>query len=158
MRSSTYPYLVSGQTVTAPRTQNTKSPRALSPPTIVAQPDFQLKRTERADLPGRPRRSFSNVTFYVGKVPIFWWPYLYQPLDQSFSYAIAPAYLSSWGPSLLGKITFPIGEKISSTIRLDYRTRRGEALGFDSDVHYGKDDKQSAQAQHLLPAGSESRN
>ena len=45
---------------------------------------------------------------------------------------------------MLGKITFPIGEKISATVRLDYRTRRGEAIGFDSTVHYGKDDKSEA--------------
>jgi hypothetical protein len=34
---------------------------------------------------------------------------------------------------------FPIGDK-SSTLKLDYRSRRGPALGFDSDIHYGKND------------------
>ena len=87
---------------------------------------------------------FKNVTFYIGKVPVFWWPYLYQSLDRSFSYLVAPAYLSSWGPSLLGQITFPIGEKITSTVKLDYRTRRGVALGFDSEIRYGKDDNSLA--------------
>ena len=43
---------------------------------------------------------FQNVTFYVGKVPIFWWPYVYQSLDDAFSFSISPAFLSSWGPSL----------------------------------------------------------
>src|SRR4029078_7176624 len=61
-----------------------------------------------------------------------------------FSYSIAPAYLSSWGPSLLGEITFPIGEKIVGTVKLDYRTRRGVALGFDSEIHYGKEDSSVA--------------
>ncbi len=98
-----------------------------------------------------------NVTFYVGKVPIFWWPYLYQSLDRTFSYLVAPAYLSSWGPSLLGQITFPIGDKITSTLKLDYRSRRGPALGFDSEIHYGKSDDNLAQVIHLLPAGSKSR-
>src|SRR6266481_5844818 len=37
---------------------------------------------------------FQNVTFYIGKVPIFWWPYLYQSLNDAFSFSISPAYLS----------------------------------------------------------------
>ncbi|MEP6975831.1 MAG: LPS assembly protein LptD, partial [Spartobacteria bacterium] len=41
-------------------------------------------------------------------------------------------------------ITFPIGEKITSTLKLDYRSRRGVAIGFDSDIRYGKDDKSIA--------------
>lgn len=140
MRSGTYPYLVSGETIDSTSDAEYKITDGTFTTDDREQPDFQLKARGVRIYPD-DRVIFRNVTFYVGKVPIFWWPYLYQPLDQSFSYAIAPAYLSSWGPSLLGKITFPIGEKISSTIRLDYRTRRGEALGFDSDVHYGKDDK-----------------
>jgi hypothetical protein len=83
---------------------------------------------------------FQNVTFYAGNVPIFWWPYLYQSLDDAFSFSISPAFLSSWGPSLLSQITFPIGEKIKGRLRLDYRARRGVALGFESDMNYGKDD------------------
>src|SRR2546430_5672401 len=82
---------------------------------------------------------FQNVTFYVGKVPIFWWPYMYQSLDDAFSFTISPAYLSSWGPSLLTQVTFPITDDIKGRIRLDYRGRRGVAVGFESDVDYGKD-------------------
>jgi lipopolysaccharide assembly outer membrane protein LptD (OstA) len=48
---------------------------------------------------------FLNVTAYVGKVPIFWWPYLYQSLDNAFSFSISPAYYSTWGPSLLTQVT-----------------------------------------------------
>ena len=49
-----------------------------------------------------------------------------------------PPILVRGGSSLLGEITFPIGEKIVATLKLDYRTRRGIALGFDSEIHYGK--------------------
>src|SRR5213595_4289051 len=82
---------------------------------------------------------FQNVTFYVGKVPIFWWPYMYQSLNDAFSFSIAPADLSSWGPSLLTQITFPITDDIKGRVRLDYRGRRGPAIGFESDTDYGKD-------------------
>ncbi len=143
MRSGTYPYLISGETIASTSDEKYTITNGSFTTDDTQQPDFQLKSTGVRIYPD-DRVIFRNVTFYVGKIPIFWWPYLYQPLDQSFSYAIAPAYLSSWGPSLLGKITFPIGDKIGATVRLDYRARRGEAIGFDSTVHYGKDDKSEA--------------
>src|SRR5438045_9006675 len=47
---------------------------------------------------------FQYVTAYVGKVPVFWWPYLYQSLNDAFSFSISPAYLSSWGPAILTQV------------------------------------------------------
>src|SRR5438132_1105870 len=35
---------------------------------------------------------------------------------------------------------FVIAEKIKGTVRLDYRVRRGAAIGFESEMNYGKDD------------------
>jgi LPS-assembly protein len=83
---------------------------------------------------------FQNVTFYVGQVPIFWWPYIYQSLNDAFSFSISPAFLSSWGPSLLTLVTFPITDRIKGRLRLDYRSRRGPAIGFEATMDYGKDD------------------
>jgi LPS-assembly protein len=85
----------------------------------------------------KDRVVFSNVTFYVRNVPIFWWPYMYQSLDDSFSYMVSPAYLSSWGPSILGRVTMPITDDIKATFRLDYRSRRGLAFGFEPDIRFG---------------------
>src|SRR5438046_7884179 len=64
---------------------------------------------------------------------------MYQSLNDTFSFSIAPADLTSWGPSLLTQVTFPSTEDIKGRIRLDYRGRRGVAIGFESDVDYGKD-------------------
>ena len=143
MRSGTYPYLLSGQTVTSASDEEYQISHGTFTTHDAAQPDFHLN-AQSVRIYQNDRVIFKNVTFYIGKVPIFWWPYLYQSLDRTFSYLVAPAYLSSWGPSLLGQITFPIGEKITSTVKLDYRSRRGVALGFDSDVTYGKDDNSLA--------------
>src|SRR5207248_5677480 len=55
------------------------------------------------------------------------------------SMSISPAYYSTWGMSLLSAVTFPITEKIKGTVHLDYRVRRGEAIGFESEMNYGKD-------------------
>src|SRR5256886_3159000 len=87
---------------------------------------------------------FQYVTAYVGKVPIFWWPYLYQSLDNAFSFSISPAYYSTWGPSLLTQVTFPIMDNIQGRLRLNYYGRRGPAIGFDPTIDYGKDGSSSA--------------
>src|SRR5436190_3861162 len=92
---------------------------------------------------------FQYVTAYVGKVPIFWWPYLYQSLNEAFSFTVSPAYLSSWGPSLLTQVTFPITEDIRGRLRLDYRQRRGVAVGFDSTIDYFNDSQARIKTYYL---------
>src|SRR5881394_2936847 len=87
---------------------------------------------------------FQYVTAYVGKVPVFWWPYLYQSLNEAFSFTVSPAFLSSWGPSLLTQVTFPITDNIKGRIRLDYMGRRGPAIGFEPTIEYGKDNNSLA--------------
>jgi LPS-assembly protein len=143
MRTGTYPYLISGQTVTSTSDDEYKVKNGSFTTHDSEKPDFHLNAQTIRIYPD-DRVVLKNVTFYVGQIPVFWWPYLYQSLDRSFSYSIVPAYLSSWGPSLLGQITFPMGEKITSTVKLDYRSRRGVALGFDSEIRYGKDENSLA--------------
>ena len=101
-------------------------------------PDFQLRATT-VRVYENDRVIAKNVTMYVGRVPIFYWPYIYQSLNDSFSFVVSPAYMSSWGPSLLSRYTVPITENIKGNVRLDYRARRGVAGGFESEMKYGKD-------------------
>jgi len=70
---------------------------------------------------------FQNVTFYVKNVPLFWWPYLYQSLDESFSYMISPLTSVRGGHRFSAGVTMPITEDIKGVFRLDYRYRRGVA-------------------------------
>src|SRR5205814_4179300 len=105
--------------------------------------DFHLRaRTIRVY--ENDRAIFRDVTFYVGDVPIFWWPYLYQSLNDSFSFTASPAFLSSWGPSLLTQVMFPITDNTKGRLRLDYFGRRGPAIGFDPVIDYGKDENSQA--------------
>jgi LPS-assembly protein len=85
-----------------------------------------------------------NVTAYVGKVPVFWFPYLYQSLDREFSFTVSPAYYSTWGPTLLTQVTFPITDNIEARLRLNYYGRRGPAIGFEPIINYGKDESSTA--------------
>jgi lipopolysaccharide assembly outer membrane protein LptD (OstA) len=141
MKTDKQPYLVAGANV------NTISEGAFMVSKGVFtthdsdHPDFRLVARTMRIYEG-DRVIFSNVTFYVRNVPVFWWPYMYQSLDDSFSYMISPAYLSSWGPSILGRVTMPLTDDIKALFRLDYRYRRGLAFGFEPDIRFGAD-KQS---------------
>jgi lipopolysaccharide export system protein LptA len=103
-----------------------------------AKPDFHL-HARKIRLYDKDRVIFYYVTAYIGKVPVFWWPYLYQSLDNAFSFSISPAYYSAWGPSLLTQWMFPITDNIEARLRLDYFGRRGPAIGFEPTIEYGKD-------------------
>jgi LPS-assembly protein len=138
VRTDYHPYFLSGDNVTETSANVYRVEDATFTTDDSPRPDFHLHaRTVRVY--ENDHVVFQNVTFYVGKVPIFWWPYMYQSLNDAFSFTISPAYLTSWGPSLLSQIAFPITDDIKGRIRLDYRGRRGVAIGFESDVDYGKD-------------------
>src|SRR5256886_7241880 len=143
VRTDYHPYFLSGENVTETSANVYRVEDANFTTDDSPRSDFHLHaRTVRVY--ENDHVVFQNVTFYVGKVPIFWWPYMYQSLDDAFSFTISPAYLSSWGPSLLTQVTFPITDDIKGRIRLDYRGRRGVAVGFESDIDYGKDKSSNA--------------
>ncbi|MEP6938037.1 MAG: LPS assembly protein LptD [Chthoniobacterales bacterium] len=143
MRTDRDPYLVSGEDVTSDAEGQYIVRNGTFTTHDSSDPDFRL-RAHKVRIYEKDRIVFQNVTLYIGKVPVFWWPYLYQSLDDSFSFLVSPAYLSSWGPSLLTSLTFPITDNIKGRVRLDYRSRRGVALGFDSEIEYGKDNSSYA--------------
>lgn len=139
-RTMSQPYFVSGKNVTELADEAYLINNGTFTTHDTTKPDFHL-RARRIRVYEKDRVILENVTAYIGKVPVFWFPYLYQSLDQTFSFTIAPAYYSTWGPSLLTQVTFPITENIQGRTRLDYRGRRGVALGFDSTMEYGKDNE-----------------
>jgi LPS-assembly protein len=143
MRTEYNPYFLSGQNVTQTSQNAYRVENATFTTADAPNPDFHLHaRTVRVY--ENDHVVFRDVTFYIGDVPVFWWPYLYQSLNDAFNFTVSPAYLSSWGPSLLTQITFPITDNIKGRLRLDYRGRRGLAIGFESDIDYGKDNSSYA--------------
>jgi LPS-assembly protein len=142
-RTESQPYFLSGENVTSISDNGYLIHNGTFTTHDAPNPDFHL-RAQKIRVYEHDRVILQYVTFYVGKVPIFWWPYLYQSLNDSFSFTISPAYLSSWGPSLLTQVTFPITDNIKGRVRLDYRGRRGLASGLDVSVDYGKDNNSNA--------------
>jgi lipopolysaccharide export system protein LptA len=103
-------------------------------------PDYQL-RAKSARIYTGQRIILRDVTLYVGNVPVFWWPYLYQPLRRDMAYTLHPGYYSDWGFFTLSQWNFPIADNWDARLHVDYREQRGLALGLDSDYRFGPDDR-----------------
>jgi LPS-assembly protein len=96
-----------------------------------SKPDYVIKaRTVR--IYPKDRIIFQNARLYVGKTPVFWFPYLYQSLNREQSFTITPGYTNLWGAYLLGQYTFPLAENMSGKLRVDLMSDRGVGLGFEA--------------------------
>jgi len=142
-RTESQPYFLGGQTVSSISENGYLIRDGTFTTHDSAKPDFHL-HARKIRIYEKDRVIMQYVTAYIGNVPVFWWPYLYQSLNEAFSFTITPAYLSSWGPSLLTQVTFPITDNIKGRLRLDYFGRRCPAIGFDPVIDYGKDDNSQA--------------
>ena len=139
MQTDYEPYFVDGQNVTSIGPNAYRIEEGNFTTHDTPDPSFHLHaRTIRVY--ENDHVVFHNVTFYIGHVPILWWPYVYQSLNDAFSFSVSPAFLTSWGASLLTKVNFPITKNLNGVVHVDYRSRRGVALGFDANLTYGKDD------------------
>jgi len=142
-RTESQPYLLSGANVSSIEENGYLIRDGTFTTHDSAKPDFHL-HARKIRVYEKDRVIFQYVTAYIGKVPVFWWPYLYQSLSDTFSFTVSPAYTSTWGPSLLTQVTFPITDNIKGRARFDYFGRRGPAIGFDPVIDYGKDEDSQA--------------
>lgn len=104
-------------------------------------PDFRV-RSRSIRVYTDSRVVFVNSTLYLGRVPIFWFPYLWANIDNT-GFQFLPGYDSRWGPFILSSYTFPLGEgdDVLATARLDFRGEYGVAVGGDLNFQYGKNDR-----------------
>ena len=142
-RTESQPYLLSGANVSSIEENGYLIQNGTFTTDDSAKPDFHL-HARKIRVYEKDRVIFQYVTAYIGKVPVFWWPYLYQSLSDAFSFTVSPAYTSTWGPSILTQVTFPITDNIKGRARFDYFGRRGPAIGFDPVIDYGKDEDSQA--------------
>jgi len=96
-----------------------------------SKPDYAI-RAKTVRIYPKDRVIFVNARFYVGRTPIFWYPYLYQSLNQDQSFTFSPGYASIFGAFLLNQFTFPLGNDIAGRVRLDLYSMRGVGLGFEA--------------------------
>lgn len=95
-----------------------------------SDPNYRLKAKKITVYP-EDKIVFRNLSVYAGDTPVFWLPYLSQPLDEELGYHWLPGFRSSWGAFLLNRYGFMIGDHTLATARLDVRGERGFAGGID---------------------------
>lgn len=69
-------------------------------------------------------------------VPFAYLPYWFRDIDTHYGFRLVPGYTSRWGAYILGGYVYNIyesphdaGPKLDATTHLDYRTKRGVAVG-----------------------------
>ncbi len=115
-------------------------------------PDFWLRADETKVFPG-DKVTFKNLLVYAGTVPVFWLPYLSQPLEGELGYHFIPGARSNWGPYVLNTYGIMLGGKLNpltgqkegawllSNWHLDLRASRGVGAGVDLSDTRAKDNK-----------------
>ena len=108
----------------------------------VEQPGFWLRAKETTVYPD-DKVVFKNLRLYAGDTPIFWLPYLSQPLDSDLGYHFVPGARSNWGAFLLNSYGIMLGGRpdpltgenedawLLSRWHFDLRYRRGAGVGVD---------------------------
>lgn len=78
---------------------------------------------------------FDAVPWLFG-VPFAYLPYWFRDIDTHYGFRLIPGYTSKWGAYLLGGYVFNVydppqgkGPKLDASTHVDYRTRRGAAVG-----------------------------
>ncbi|MFD0893342.1 LPS assembly protein LptD [Luteolibacter ambystomatis] len=108
----------------------------------VEDPNYWIRAKRTTVYPG-DKVVFENLRFYAGDTPVFWLPYLSQPLNKELGYHIVPGARSNWGPFLLNTYGIMLGgerdpktgetkdEWLLSKWHLDLRGSRGVGTGVD---------------------------
>jgi LPS-assembly protein len=106
------------------------------------EPDYWLRAKKTTIYPNE-KIVFNNLRFYAGDVPVFWLPYLSQPLSAELGYHLLPGTRSNWGPFLLNTYGIMLGGKYNpstgenedawllSRWHFDLRSIRGVGTGVD---------------------------
>jgi LPS-assembly protein len=108
----------------------------------VEHPNYWMRSDRTTVYPG-DKVTFKNLKLYAGDTPVFWLPYLSQPLDSELGYHFVPGARSNWGPFLLNTYGIMLGGErnpdtgenedawLLSRWRFDLRASRGVAVGLD---------------------------
>jgi len=108
----------------------------------VEDPNFWIRSKKTTIYPGE-KIVFNDMRIYAGDVPVFWLPYLSQPLDAELGYHFIPGARSDWGPYLLNTYGVMLGGKrnektgenenawLLSRYHFDLYGKRGAGTGVD---------------------------
>ncbi len=123
----------------------------------VARPEVRIGAKVLRISPGKFFEA-RHAVLYLGKVPVFYFPYLRRNLDQTANhFNLTPGWRTRYGPYILGAYEWYWNEQLSGVLHLDYRVKRGVAGGADALYDAGRWGKGSLlgyYAYDLDPNGS----
>lgn len=139
------PLKVRALSLQSPSAKEFRGRDALLTTSDSSMPDWSI-RSHTIRIYDKDRVIFLNTAVYIGKVPVFWTPYLYASLKQN-GLQILPGYDSMWGAYVLTSYAYPIGkdDSLLARVHLDYRSLRGMAAGFDLEDKFGKNDRNTGE-------------
>ncbi|GEP45393.1 LPS-assembly protein LptD [Brevifollis gellanilyticus] len=93
-------------------------------------PNFRMRARSLTIKPG-DRVVLRGVTILAGNTPVFWLPYLSQPLEEEVGYRFNVGQQSRWGAFMLNQYNVIHGDHTMGRYHLDLRSARGVAVGVD---------------------------
>jgi LPS-assembly protein len=106
-----------------------------------SQPDYYI-RAKGIRIYPNDRIIFTNAWVFVKDIPVFWFPYLYQSLNNQSVLLFSPGYNSTYGYFLVSDIGFPVFDHFDAIIHPNYYSLRGPALGIDVNYDLGEVEQQ----------------
>ena len=139
-RGSSEPFLFSADSFASLNPNAFQTGNATFTTSDSSKPDYYLK-SKTVRIFAKDHVEFSNVSLYVGQTQVFWWPYLYLPVDQQGGFNFTPGLDSKWGGYVQTEYIFPVGDKMTGNFRLDEYLKRGTGVGLDSKYKFGEEDR-----------------
>jgi LPS-assembly protein len=129
-RTAAGPFLAQAHALTSTGMEAFEVSRGLFTTDNSSNPGFHL-RARKVRIYHNDHTEYENVTVYVGRTPVLWLPYLYQPAQSDQSFSIVPGSRNIWGAFLMSRLAFPAGKNTLGAGRLDYLAKRGVGVGLD---------------------------
>ncbi|MBI4656839.1 MAG: LPS-assembly protein LptD [Elusimicrobia bacterium] len=104
-------------------------------------PHYKIKSSKMILEPGRKFTAYNNL-FYVGKIPVFYFPVIYKPLgsDAPFVTTIRPGYDDRNGFYVKTTLSRRFSPELGGKLFLDYFSKKGFGTGAEID-HHKQDDR-----------------
>lgn len=130
-RTASGPFLAQAHALSAEGRETVEAAGALLTTDDSPDPSFHVQ-ARKVRIYQNDHTEYEDVTVYVGRTPVFWLPYLYQPAKMDQSFSLTPGARSMWGPFLMTRYMVPLGANTLGAARLDFLSKRGVGLGFDA--------------------------
>jgi len=101
-------------------------------------PFWVVKARSIRVIPG-DRITAKHATVQLGKVPVFYWPYLTKKIGRRQNqFLFLPGYRSAYGAYLYTGYHWYLSDELDVALHTDYRTKRGPGVGPEVHFDYGR--------------------